>query len=78
MDTKIFIHMKLRFNRSSKGTSRQTCCSPMAHRQGLQSVMYAGRLGKPKGTSIGGLTEAGFLAVLDSDGGEAVSVLREN
>ena len=44
----------------------------------MQSVMYAGRLGKPKGTSIGGLTEAGFLAVLGWDGGAAVSVLREN
>ena len=50
----------------------------MAYRQGLQSITYARYLGKPKGTSIGILTEGGFLAVLGSSGGTAVSVLREN
>lgn len=50
----------------------------MACRQGLQSVQHARPLGKLKGTSVGDLTEAGFLAVLGSNGEAAVSVLREN
>lgn len=47
----------------------------MVCRQGLQ--LYAGCPGKPKGTSISSLKEAGFLALLASDGEAAVISAQE-
>lgn len=70
----IFIPMKWRFSRSSWSTS-EGCAGSQAG-AAVPNVHWVP--GKPKGMSDGSLTQEEFSAVLQSSGGAADSILREN